>query len=106
MLVKQYADPVNALDGMEILQALADPIRLEIVRQLAACPEGSELTCGSISVSVTKSTASHHFRTLLDAGVIAERCEGTRKFLHLRRGELEAGFPGLIDSVLRATAAR
>jgi len=110
MLVKQYDRSVNALpgalNGMEILQALADPIRVEIVRQLAACPGGSELTCGSISLSVTKSTASHHFRTLLDAGVIAERCEGTRKFLHLRRQELDASFPGLIDSVLGATAAR
>jgi DNA-binding transcriptional ArsR family regulator len=106
MLVQQYDRSVNDLDGVEVLQALADPIRLEIVRQLAACPEGSELTCGSISLSVTKSTASHHFRTLLDAGVIAERCQGTRKFLHLRRDELETSFPGLIDSVLRATAAR
>jgi DNA-binding transcriptional ArsR family regulator len=105
MLVKQYADPVNALDGMEILQALADPIRLEIVRQLAACPDASELTCGSITLPITKSTASHHFRTLLDAGVIAERCQGTRKFLHLRREELDARFPGLLDSVLRATTA-
>ena len=105
MLVKQYADSVNPLDGMEILQALADPIRLEIVRQLAACPDSSELTCGSISLPVTKSTASHHFRTLLDAGVIAERSQGTRKFLHLRRDDLEARFPGLIDSVLRATSA-
>jgi DNA-binding transcriptional ArsR family regulator len=105
MLVKQSAHLVNALDGMEILQALADPTRLEIVRQLAACPGGSELTCGSITLPITKSTASHHFRTLLDAGVIAERCEGTRKFLHLRRQELDASFPGLIDSVLRATAA-
>ncbi len=95
---------MNALDGMEILQALADPIRLEIVRQLAACPDGNELTCGSISLPVTKSTASHHFRTLLDAGLIAERSQGTRKFLHLRRDELDTRFPGLLDSVLRATA--
>jgi DNA-binding transcriptional ArsR family regulator len=103
MNIKQDA-PVDALDGMRILQALADPVRLEIVRQLAGCPGGGELPCGGLQVPVTKATASHHFRTLLDAGVIAERREGTRKYLHLRRCELDARFPGMIDSVLRATA--
>ena len=93
------------LDGMRIIQALADPVRLEIVRQLADCPSDGELTCGSVSLPVSKSTASHHFKTLLDAGVIAERSQGTRKYLHLRREELDEQFPNLIDSVLRATAA-
>ena len=93
------------LDGMRIIQALADPVRLEIVRQLAGCPSDGELTCGSVSLPVSKSTASHHFKTLLDAGVIAERSQGTRKYLHLRREELDQQFPNLIDSVLRATTA-
>ena len=93
------------LDGMRIIQALAEPVRLEIVRQLAGCPSDGELTCGSVSLPVSKSTASHHFKTLLDAGVIAERSQGTRKYLHLRRDELDKQFPNLIDSVLRATAA-
>jgi len=90
---------------MRIIQALADPVRLEIVRQLAGCPSEGELTCGSVSLPVSKSTASHHLKTLLDAGVIAERSQGTRKYLHLRREELDEQFPNLIDSVLRATAA-
>ena len=105
MLVKHSADVEN-LDAMQVLQALADPVRLEIVRQLAGCPDDGELTCGAVSLPVTKSTASHHFRTLLDAGVIAERSQGTRKYLHLRREELDRQFPGLIESVLSATAAR
>jgi DNA-binding transcriptional ArsR family regulator len=105
MLVKHSADVEN-LDAMQVLQALADPVRLEIVRQLAGCPGDGELTCGAVSLPVTKSTASHHFRTLLDAGVIAERSQGTRKYLHLRREELDRRFPGLIESVLSATAAR
>ena len=96
--VKQDLDPVT------VLQALADPVRLEIVRQLAGCKKDGELTCGEVRIPVTKSTASHHFRTLLEAGVIAERAEGTRKYLHLRRDDLEHRFPGLIESVLRATA--
>jgi DNA-binding transcriptional ArsR family regulator len=103
MPVKQSAKMTD-LDAMEILQALADPVRLKIVRQLAGCSADGELSCGAIPLPVTKSTASHHFKTLLDAGVIAERSQGTRKYLHLRRDELDQRFPGLIDSVLLATA--
>jgi DNA-binding transcriptional ArsR family regulator len=93
----------SAPSGLDVLQALADPVRLEIVRQLAACPADGELRCGEISIPVTKSTASHHFKALFDAGIVAEREEGRRKYLQLRRDELEAQFPGLLDSVLRAT---
>src|SRR5215471_13444642 len=105
MRIEQSSTAIIDLDGMQILQALADPIRLEIVRQLAGCPSEGELSCGAVTLPVTKSTASHHFKTLLDAGIIAERSEGTRKYLHLRRDELDREFPSLIDSVLRATSA-
>jgi DNA-binding transcriptional ArsR family regulator len=90
------------VDVLTLLQALSDPVRLEIVRQLAGCAKGGELTCGQIELPVTKSTASHHLKTLVHAGVIAEREEGTRKFMRLRRPELDKRFPGLIDSVLKA----
>ena len=96
---------LDEIDGMTVLQALSDPVRLEIVRQLAGCSGGGELKCGQVELPVTKSTASHHFRILLAAGVVAERAQGTSKFLRLRRAELEERFPGLLDSVLRATAA-
>jgi DNA-binding transcriptional ArsR family regulator len=105
MLVKQEPR-VEDMRGLVILQALADPVRLEIVRQLAACGATGELTCSAITLPVTKSTASHHFRTLLEAGLIAERGDGTRKYLHLRQTELEERFPGLLNSVLQATATR
>jgi DNA-binding transcriptional ArsR family regulator len=105
MAVKQHPASTDAKpDGLQVLQALSDPVRLEIVRQLAGC-SGGELGCGAVVVPVSKSTASHHFKALLNAGVIAERGEGTRKFFQLRRAELDEQFPGLIDSVLRATAA-
>ena len=92
--------PELAVDGLTVLQALSDPVRLEIVRQLA---DQDELQCGRICVPVTKSTASHHFKALLEAGVIAEREAGRCKYFHLRRAELDRRFPGLLDSVLRAT---
>jgi DNA-binding transcriptional ArsR family regulator len=96
-------EQASTLDGMQIVQALADPVRLEIVRQLAGCPDHGELTCGEVSIPVSKSTASHHFKLLLEAGLIAERSQGTRKYLHLRREEIDREFPNLLDSILRAT---
>jgi DNA-binding transcriptional ArsR family regulator len=91
-----------SVDVITVLQALSDPVRLAMVRQLAGCPGEGELACGQIEVPVTKSTATHHLKILVRAGVTAEREAGTRKFVRLRRGELEARFPGLLDSVLRA----
>jgi DNA-binding transcriptional ArsR family regulator len=85
-----------------VLQALSDPVRLEIVRQLAACGGAGELNCGKIEVPVSKSTTSHHLKTLSSAGIIAEREEGTRKYLRLRQPDLDRRFPGLIDSILHA----
>jgi DNA-binding transcriptional ArsR family regulator len=110
MLVKQVSSATNtpsapdleSIDVLTVLRALADPVRLEVVRQLAGCPEDGGLKCHQIELPVTKSTASHHLKTLSGAGITQEREVGTAKFIRLRRDELEARFPGLLDSVLRA----
>jgi DNA-binding transcriptional ArsR family regulator len=96
----QHPD-VGEIDLPSLLHALSDPVRLEIVRRLA-CAEGGELSCKQIELPVTKSTASHHFKVLRLAGVIAQHDSGTRRFSALRRDDLEQRFPGLLDSVLRA----
>lgn len=96
------ATPAQSSDIADVLHSLSDPVRLEIVRQLAEQPEGGELTCGQLEVPVGKSTCSHHLKNLACAGVTAEREEGTRKYIRLQREELERRYPGLIDSVLRA----
>jgi DNA-binding transcriptional ArsR family regulator len=96
---------LGSIDLVTVLQALSDPVRLDIVRQLARCPERGELSCGQLDLTVGKSTVSHHVRTLHQAGVISQRDEGTRRYTCLRRDELEARFPGLLDSVIRASVA-
>jgi DNA-binding transcriptional ArsR family regulator len=99
-------DPATALpvaDLTTVLQALADPVRISIVRRLGECEDAR--ACGSFELPVTKSTLSHHFKVLREAGVIQGRYEGTRKLISLRRAELEAAYPGLLESVLRAVAA-
>lgn len=85
------------LDLSRVLHALADPTRLQIVRTLAVDPERA---CGTFDVDVAPSTLTHHFRVLREAGVIAQRPDGVRKWTSLRRGELDARFPGLLAAVL------
>jgi DNA-binding transcriptional ArsR family regulator len=81
-----------------VLHALSDPHRLEIVRRLDEDTEPRR--CGSFSFDISKSTMTHHFRTLREAGVIRQERKGTTKMTELRREDLDARFPGLLDAVL------
>jgi DNA-binding transcriptional ArsR family regulator len=89
------------LDLPSVLHALSDPVRLEIVAGLA---DGEERACGSFDVGVTKSTCTHHFRVLREAGLIRQRQQGTMRLNSLRRDDLEARFPGLLGTILEAAA--
>ncbi|RMI37896.1 ArsR/SmtB family transcription factor [Streptomyces triticirhizae] len=84
----------------QVLHALADPVRLSLVCTLAEA--GEELPCSAFPVPVTKSTSTHHFRVLREAGVIHQVYRGTAKLNALRRADLDALFPGLLDVVLAA----
>ncbi|MDN5860583.1 MAG: helix-turn-helix domain-containing protein [Pseudonocardia sp.] len=83
-----------------VLAALADPVRLDVVRTLAPLVDG--ISCGELAHCVSPSTRSHHLRTLREAGVISTVAIGTRKISSLRRADLDALFPGLLDGVLAA----
>jgi DNA-binding transcriptional ArsR family regulator len=101
-LADEIAQPKRAeIELGAVLHALSDPVRLKIVAALAAS-EG-ELPCGSFKVPVTKSTCTHHFKVLREAGVIQQRHEGTARLNSLRREDLEARFPGLLGTVLRSS---
>ena len=99
------APDLASIDVLTVLQALSDPVRLAIVRQLAGCQEGATgLMCGQLEIPVSKSTGSHHLKTLHASGVTTERSQGVCKYIRLRRAELDERFPGLLDSVLSAAA--
>ena len=83
-----------------VLHALSDPVRLRIARELADAD--SERPCGSFELPVTKSTMTHHFKVLREAGVIRQRQEATLRLTSLRRADLDARFPGLLDRILEA----
>ena len=85
----------------QVLAALGDPVRLLFVRELAKAPAVG-VACGTIPLPVTKSTRTHHLRILREAGVISMRAEGTRRMACLRRDDLDALYPGLLDGILGA----
>jgi DNA-binding transcriptional ArsR family regulator len=84
----------------DVLAALGNPVRLLIVRELAA--SDASRTCGSLPLEITKATATHHWRVLRESGVTQELKEGRTKAVSLRREDLDARFPGLLDAVLGA----
>jgi DNA-binding transcriptional ArsR family regulator len=85
-----------------VLHALSDPTRLQIVAALDSRPDACPT--GSFDVPVSKSTCTHHFRVLREAGVVRQRSEGTTRLNTLRREDLNARFPGLLDAILAGTA--
>jgi DNA-binding transcriptional ArsR family regulator len=84
-----------------VLQALGDPVRLQIVRKLHASPQAK--ACGTFDLPVGKSTASHHFKVLREAGLVHQRVEGRERLTELRENDVEERFPGLLASVLTAS---
>jgi len=80
-----------------VLYALSDPVRMEIVRCLSAVAQAS---CGELDGGRPKSSVSHHFRVLREAGLVHTRNVGTTHMNSLRSEEMEARFPGLLKAIL------
>ena len=89
-----------------VLHALSDPTRLEIVRRLDGTlgGAGEGLACNAAApCELPRATLSNHFLVLRNAGLIESRKEGTSVVNRLRRTELDARFPGLLDVILGAS---
>lgn len=103
--VRELPHPERAEIGLAtVLHALADPMRLLVVRRLAEFGEGEGqgATCSEVDIPVSPSTSTHHFRVLREAGVINQCYRGTAKLNCLRRTDLDTRFPGLLTAVLAA----
>ena len=81
----------------EVLHALSDPMRLAILQALTP---GRESAWNSFMGDVAPSTLSHHMKVLRNAGLIANRRDGTRCLVSLRP-EISVRFPALLETVLR-----
>jgi DNA-binding transcriptional ArsR family regulator len=97
---KLYQPEREQIALTNVFHALSDQNRLAIVKILAA---RGETTCSEFEVNIAKSTLSHHFKVLREAGVISTRVEGTQRHVSLRSDDLEARFPGLVKIVTTAT---
>ncbi len=84
-----------------ILKAIADPTRLAIVRDLVAAGGTTAKSELVDRFETGKATVAHHFRILREAGVTAYLVHGRTHEMILRRAELDAKFPGLIEAVSR-----
>jgi DNA-binding transcriptional ArsR family regulator len=98
-----------ALDDVSleaILHALSDPQRAAIFVQIAGgdCSQ----TCSAFARlgdrTIPKSTLSHHFKTLREAGLIRSERRGVEMHNTSRCAEIEMRFPGLIPAILNAHA--
>ena len=100
--VKIVSHPrVQDLELTKVLQALGDPLRLQVVRMLAA---GTDLSCTALCLGRPKSSMSHHFKSLIDAGLLRVDVMGNRHINNLRRDDLESRFPGLLRVVVDASS--
>lgn len=95
---------MEAMTLPTVLTALADPNRLAFVRTLAVHgSRGCTKTAALAGLTLSKSTLSHHIRTLREAGVLTAWYAGTTKHLAVRTADLETRFPGLLTAVLHST---
>ena len=105
MDVELYPSPsMESVELVDVLKALADPIRLRIVQQLVDGDPHSK-SSQIWGFDVQKSTMAHHFKTLREAGVTRTIVDGRSHSIQLRRAELDAKFPGLIQALTGQTTA-
>lgn len=91
---------MSDIELTDVLFALSDPARLEIVRDVAGGPL-SMAECGATNPTLPKSTKSHLMKVLREAGIVRNVPDGRGRKVSLRREELDQRFPGLLDSILR-----
>lgn len=95
-----HPDP-QEFNLISILRAIADPVRLELIRHLHQLGEAN---CSTLLGSRPKSSMSHHFQVLRENGILHTRIDGVNHRNTLRLNELEERFPGLMNAILAASS--
>ncbi|MFG2721412.1 ArsR/SmtB family transcription factor [Streptomyces sp. NPDC048416] len=93
---------VADIELVKVLHALGDPVRLWLLKVYA---DGEQHSCAPDLLGLGhlhKSTVSHHMRTMREAGVTSTRVVGRNRYVRLRRDDLDARFPGLLDSLIKS----
>ncbi|WEX11857.1 helix-turn-helix transcriptional regulator [Chelativorans sp. AA-79] len=101
MLLHPSTDEINLAT---VLAALGDPTRLAILGDLAR-QDGRALTCSHFTDLTSKSNLTYHIARMREAGIVRVEPRGTSRLITLRRADLDARFPGLLDSIVATAVA-
>ena len=83
-----------------VLAALADPMRLRIVKSLLGQNDCMSCTEAAPCPDMAKSTLSNHFRILREAGLIQTSKKGVEHRNVVREVDINARFPRLLKTIL------
>lgn len=114
MLAPTYTDPSTGLEPPprlpepdpdqirleKVFAVLSEPLRLTIVQRLLTSSDEFDHTCGWFGFDRPKSTLTHHFKALREAGVITQRQYGMERRSRVRLDDLNERFPGLVELIL------
>lgn len=94
----------DSFDLTTVLSALSHPARRHLLASLRWAPELTD--CAAINLpeklGLGAPTVSHHSRVLREAGLVRTVVEGRAHWMSLRKDDVDAVFPGLLDAVLEA----
>jgi DNA-binding transcriptional ArsR family regulator len=94
---------VEDIDLLKLFNCLGDPIRVSIVMALAKSESTApELRCNEFGKLAGKTVLAYHFAKLRESGLVWTRLDGNRRFMRLRRADLDRRFPGLLDAIIRS----
>jgi DNA-binding transcriptional ArsR family regulator len=106
VVLDQAHPPVSELRLSRILAALSDNARLSMVRALDRIEQSP---CNQLrretGLEISRSTFSHHQKVLREAGILLVQVRGAERICSLRRDDLNASFPGLLDLILNTDDA-
>ena len=99
-----FHPPIEDVTVEGILHALSDPVRVAIFSDLANsdCTYNCSTFLNVTEKKIPKSTLSHHFKALREAGLIRAERRGVEMHNTSRCPEIESRFPGLIAAIINA----
>lgn len=107
--LSQLMLPDPALDLAEVVRALADPVRLRLLRFVADSPDTTVCACHlPTALGISQPTLSHHLKKLVAAGLLLREQRG--RWAHYRIGAdalapLETYVTGLRSAVTAGDAS-
>ena len=101
-LMTRFMHPsIDDITLPDILGALSDPMRIKIVQRLMAGKGCTSCADATPCPTMAKSTLSHHFRILREAGLVHTTKKGVEHHNVLRLDDVNKRFPGLLKTIFK-----